>query len=164
MRGWKWAGPGGCGLNSAEGLKLSAPYNPDCDKVVDPVAGRPSVHNTTVPFYTQDGCITCGAPEVVAPDLIKFITNDGEIDPQHLHADYHCSFVKQPRSTAEFHAVFAAMEASCIACIRYRGTDARILNLMKINGVSGYADALHEKPAPDDGTINMTTRSWWNFW
>ena len=69
-------------------------------------------------FYVVNGeCITCGAPHVVAPDLIGWA--DAEFS--------HCIWKKQPETPKELKQAFAAFDASDIGCYRYAGTDGSIM-------------------------------------
>jgi hypothetical protein len=71
-------------------------------------------------FYVVDGdCISCGAPHTVAPDLIGWAVN----------SDYeHCIWKKQPETRAELEQAFAALDAACIGCHRYAGSDSAIIS------------------------------------
>ncbi len=78
-------------------------------------------HPRTAPgdFYVADRCcVSCGAPQVAAPDLI------GWADPHTLD---HCVWKKQPETPSELEQAFAAFDASCVACFRYAGTDRSIM-------------------------------------
>lgn len=66
----------------------------------------------------MDGvCITCGAPEAEAPDLIE-----------HQKSEYgHCYFKKHPEREDEVNRAINAVAVSCIAGLRYTGADENIL-------------------------------------
>ena len=69
-------------------------------------------------FYVEGGvCITCGAPQAEAPDLID-----------HSKLDFgHCYFKKQPETEDEIERAINAIAVSCISGLRYGGTDEEII-------------------------------------
>lgn len=71
-------------------------------------------------YVVNHGCTACGAPHVVAPDLIGWAEQDGvEMD--------HCIWKKQPETPAEWAQAFAAFDASCVGCYRYAGADPTVM-------------------------------------
>lgn len=73
-------------------------------------------NNAPGPFFVEDGlCITCGIPELEAPDLIAG-TDDG-----------HCYFRKQPVTPDEVRRAIAAVNISCCGAVQYGGDDPDIL-------------------------------------
>ena len=90
--------------------------------------------NSQGDFYVEnDVCILCGAPEAEAPDLIE-----------HSKLEYgHCYFKKQPSNEEELTRAIQAMQVSCIAGIRYGGTDE---NILKRIYEAGEADQCDHKP------------------
>jgi hypothetical protein len=74
--------------------------------------------NSQGDFYVQDQvCISCGAPEAQAPDLIE-----------HSKLKYgHCYFKKQPQAQDEIDRAIDAIAVSCISGLRYGGKDEKIL-------------------------------------
>jgi hypothetical protein len=69
-------------------------------------------------FYVVNGeCASCGAPHVVAPDLIGWV--DAELS--------HCIWKKQPETTKELERAFAVFAASDLGCHRYAGTDTSVI-------------------------------------
>ena len=91
------------------------------EQVVDPTVHTITtkyIEHTQGDFYVLDGvCITCGAPEAEAPDLIE-----------HQKSEYgHCYFKKQPETEDEIERAINAVAVSCIAGLRYRGTNENIL-------------------------------------
>lgn len=82
-------------------------------------------------FYVQNqACISCGAPQAEAPDLIE-----------HTKLDYgHCYFKKQPETQEEIERAINAMSVSCIAGIRYGGKDKSILKRMYESGLQAECD------------------------
>ena len=87
-----------------------------------PTLRRFEPHPQSAPgdFYVvNDECIACGAPHVVAPDLIGWATN----------TKYeHCTWKKQPETSGELEQAFAAFAVSDIGCYRYAGTDSQIIS------------------------------------
>jgi hypothetical protein len=85
-------------------------------------------------FYVEnDSCITCGAPEVEAPDLIIHSTKEYG----------HCYFKKQPKTEKEIDQAINAIWVSCVGALRYGGTDQQIIKrLYEI----GLGDKCDEKP------------------
>ena len=69
-------------------------------------------------YVVNDECITCGAPQAVAPDLIGWSTDSGYT---------HCIWKKQPETQAEMVQAFDAFAASCVGCYRYAGTDPAVM-------------------------------------
>lgn len=68
-------------------------------------------------FYVENACITCGAPQEEAPDLIA-----------HSEAYHgHCYFKKQPQTPEEIERAINAICVSCIASIRYGGKNEAII-------------------------------------
>ena len=75
-------------------------------------APKPHPQNAPGPFLVEDGmCITCGIPELVAPDLIAG-TSEG-----------HCYFQKQPATPEELERAIEAVRASCCGAVMYVGHD-----------------------------------------
>lgn len=67
-------------------------------------------------FYVAKGeCITCGAPEAEAPDLMAFD-----------EAESSCYFQRQPSTSEEFDQAVRALCVSCCGAVRYRGTDPTV--------------------------------------
>jgi len=87
--------------------------------------------NTQGDFYVMNEvCITCSAPEAEAPDLIE-----------HSKLEYgHCYFKKQPQTPDEIERAISAMEVSCIAGLRYGGTDENILKRIYEKGLDDLCD------------------------
>ena len=73
-------------------------------------------------FYAcggNQGCMSCGLPEHVAPDLLA------KWDDTNTAAETF--FVKQPASADEVERACDAIEVCCIGALRYGGTDPRII-------------------------------------
>ncbi|WP_230144871.1 MULTISPECIES: ferredoxin [unclassified Pedobacter] len=87
--------------------------------------------NSIGDFYVENQvCITCGAPEAEAPDLIE-----------HSKLEYgHCYFKKQPTTADELDRAINAMQVSCIAGIRYGGKDKGLLKRLYDLGLEAECD------------------------
>jgi len=87
--------------------------------------------NSPGDFYVRDGvCISCGAPEAEAPDLID-----------HSKIKYaHCYFKKQPATDQEIERAINAMAVSCISGLRYGGTNEKILKRLYEIGEGDQCD------------------------
>ena len=66
-------------------------------------------------YVAKDECITCGAPEAEAPDLMDFD-----------HGVRSCYFERQPSTPAEVEQAIRAVWVSCCRAVRYRGSDPEI--------------------------------------
>jgi ferredoxin len=72
--------------------------------------------NAPGPFYVADEmCITCGMPELEAPDLITG-TDEG-----------HCYFATQPTTPEELEQAIRAVGNSCCGAVTYDGDDPVVL-------------------------------------
>ncbi len=96
----------------------------------------PHPDNAPGSFYTlKDCCITCGAPEMVAPELMGWsVRLDGT----------ECIFRRQPQTPEEVEMAINAMDISCIANLRYRGSDPVIIEKLKAMG-NGYLCDMNER-------------------
>jgi hypothetical protein len=103
-------------------------------------------HPANVPgdYYVEDGCCTmCTLPFGEAPELI------GEtIDPR---GHSHCFVKCQPRNELETEHMVSAIQVAELRCIRYRGTDAKILSRLTEMGEAEVCDAL-SPVEPKDAT------------
>jgi hypothetical protein len=87
-------------------------------------------------FYVQnDECITCRAPESVAPDLIGFFE-----DPSGTNARSHCYFKKQPQTVGEIDRAVKAVYANCCGSYRYAGSNRDIKKKLKKAGCQAAID------------------------
>jgi hypothetical protein len=94
--------------------------------------------NAAGPFYVQhDECITCRAPESVAPDLIGFFE-----DPSGTGRRSHCYFKKQPETAGEIDRAVRAVQWNCCGSYRYAGSDAEVKQLRR----AGCENAIEERP------------------
>jgi hypothetical protein len=61
------------------------------------ITRTPYPENAPGPFYSEeDGCVTCGAPHVEAPELMSWY-----IDPSGMNHSSHCFFKRQPEAPEE---------------------------------------------------------------
>ena len=67
-------------------------------------------------YIVNEDCVCCGAPHLVAPDLIGWAPDGSN----------HCVWKKQPGSAEELEQAFAAFDVCCIECYRYSGSDKAI--------------------------------------
>ncbi len=92
--------------------------------------------NVPGPFYVVcDECITCRAPESVAPDLIGFYEDHSEAG-----RSSHCYFKKQPASPGELDRAVKAIRVNCCGTYRYAGTDGSIKKLLRRAGCEDAID------------------------
>src|SRR6185312_16745977 len=79
--------------------------------------------NASGPFYVvKGGCISCGAPEAEAPDLMAFDERETS-----------CYFRRQPETPDETYRAVRAVRVSCCEAVRYGGTDPAILARLASN-------------------------------
>lgn len=80
---------------------------------------KPYKLNAEGDFYVEDGhCISCTIPHFESPNLIG----------EDYTAGYHCYFKKQPETAEEIEDAINAMNVSCCASLRYKGTDSIVIN------------------------------------
>jgi hypothetical protein len=92
--------------------------------------------NVPGPFYVVcDECITCRAPEAVAPDLIGF-----HEDPSGTGCSSHCYFKKQPASPGELERAIEAVKVNCCGTYRYAGSDRSTKKLLRFAGCGDAID------------------------
>ena len=98
--------------------------------------------NAPGPFYVvKDLCMLCALPPETAPVNITwsqetFQRSCGETCPR------HCRVEKQPETAEELEHVIEAARCSCVAAIRYCGTDPEILERFRAEGLERLCDAL----------------------
>ena len=81
-------------------------------------------------FYVEkDRCITCRAPESVAPDLIGFYE-----DPSGTNRKSHCYFKKQPETAEELDRAIKAVRVSCCGAYHYAGADPTVKEKLRLAG------------------------------
>src|SRR5262245_36568713 len=92
---------------------------PDACAPMDDVKRFPK--NAPGPFWVEnDMCMSCGAPEHEAPELMAF---DEEAN--------HCYFKRQPITPEETERAVRAVWASCCSAVRYSGDDPLILKRLR---------------------------------
>ncbi|HEY4311227.1 MAG TPA: hypothetical protein VGN12_17385 [Pirellulales bacterium] len=90
--------------------------------------------NAAGDFYVLDQCcITCGAPEHEAPDLMSHEEGPG--------AYAHCYFKRQPETAAEEEQAVMAVVVGCCGAVRYGGRDPRIIARLRGLGKRDACDA-----------------------
>ena len=91
--------------------------------------------NVIGPYYVVDGCCTaCGVPESVAPELFG-------------GAHDHCFVKQQPQSTDEVDAMLNVIVAQDLGCIRYAGSDEKVLRRLAESGESAQCDVAPPRDA-----------------
>ena len=82
-------------------------------------------HSVPGDFYVQDNCCTmCGVPEAEAPDLFGgFGPNDEVLAEQ-------CFVKKQPETQAEYKRMLSVIACADLSCIRYAGTEPKLIELL----------------------------------
>jgi 4Fe-4S single cluster protein len=94
--------------------------------------------NVAGPFYVLNECCTaCGVPTSIAPELFEFDSTD------------HCYVKRQPASDAELEQALQVVRIQELDCIRYGGTDARILRRLAEAGDARLCD----HPLPGVGPV-----------
>jgi len=79
--------------------------------------------NVPGPFYTTGECLSCGAPEDMAPDLLAQLDDE----------NYETYFVKQPTTPEEIERACRAIEVCCVDALRYSGNDPSIIERLGNN-------------------------------
>jgi hypothetical protein len=120
--------------------------------------------NAPGPFYTTGECLSCGAPEEEAPDLLAPLDAD----------NYDTFFVRQPATPEEVELACRAAEVCCVSAVRYAGTDPVIIT--RLGNRAEHSDYLLS-----GGPIRLpwerdeqwhrvrrewlrSSRRWWQFW
>ena len=88
------------------------------------------IENAPGAFHVEyDLCITCRAPEAIAPDIIGFFEDTSGTGRQS-----HCYFKKQPETKDEIARTIKALSVSCCGAYHYAGSDPHITEqLIKID-------------------------------
>ena len=95
---------------------------------------EPHIENVPGPFYVEDGCcMACDIPFQLAPEMFSY-------DKEH-----HCYVSKQPENKSELDRIIRTLMSSEVECIRYRGTDDKVLVRL---GESGAANSVDEAMPP----------------
>lgn len=85
--------------------------------------------NVVGDFYVTAGCCTlCGVPWSLAPSLFDY-------------SKTHCWVARQPNTSADLEQMLAVMESQELRCIRYAGSDPRIIARLRAAGEGGQCDA-----------------------
>lgn len=100
------------------------------------MANEPHSFNAKGDFYVMDGCCTmCMVPFVEAPELFG--------EAMDVEGTFHCFVQRQPRTRNELTGMLRAAWHSELACIRYSGSEASILDRFDEYGESSLCDAPH---------------------
>jgi len=90
---------------------------------------KPYELNVVGDFYVIPECCTlCGVPWSLAPDLFDY-------------SDQHCWVARQPKNSAELDQMLRVIESQELGCIRYAGSDSRILARLRAAGEGRQCDA-----------------------
>lgn len=114
--------------------------------------------NVSGPFYTTGTCLACAAPEAEAPELLAELTDD----------NYETYFVRQPETPEEVERACRALEACCVAALRYGGQDPTIIR--RLGNRPEYCDTLLPEgrvrlPWESEAQWEaVRPRKWWQFW
>src|SRR5258708_199660 len=93
--------------------------------------------NVDGPFYVVNGeCISCGAPEMHAPNLMS---HDGNA---------YCFFTRQPATVEETNEAILGTWASCCGALRYGGKNREVLIRLAELGLAGQC-AVRLRAAPE---------------
>ncbi|MBC7932490.1 MAG: ferredoxin [Rubrivivax sp.] len=85
-------------------------------------------------FYVEkDTCLACMAPEHEAPELIGYDEKDG------------CYFRRQPATPEELTHAVEAVWVSCVAALRYAGSDSNVLSSLHAKNCGEQCDVLKGK-------------------
>jgi hypothetical protein len=94
------------------------------------------------PFYViKDHCIICGLPPETAPQNITWSEETFRFKDC-MDCPTHCRIERQPETEEEIAAAIEAACGSCVAAVRYCGTDPKILSKFKELGYERLCDAL----------------------
>jgi hypothetical protein len=115
------------------------------DRMAEPRVIVPHHANAPGPFYSEnDGCISCGAPNAEAPDLLGWYE-----ERCGAHTYSHCIFRRQPSTPAEVEQAIRAMDVSCVENLRYGGTDPVVLERLRVMGMAHLCDITQRsEPTP----------------
>ena len=76
-------------------------------------------------FYVEDDCCTmCGVPEIEAPDLF------GGFGPNFQGLTEQCYVKRQPISKVEYEQMLNTIARADLGCIRYAGTEPKLIELL----------------------------------
>ena len=116
------------------------------------------------PFYSTGGCLSCGAPEAEAPELLSVLSEE----------NWDTYFARQPASSEEVERACRAIEVCCVSSLRYGGRDLSIIR--RLGNRSEYCDyvlpggPVRRPGEPDEqwrtvqAAWRAANRRWWRFW
>ncbi|HLY63404.1 MAG TPA: hypothetical protein VKV95_21905 [Terriglobia bacterium] len=104
----------------------------------EPQFRRRHNQNADGPFYVVNGeCISCGAPEMRAPNLMAHDSRG------------HCFFIRQPATAEETNEAILSTWASCCGALRYGGENREALIRLAELGLAEQCDfRLKDEPEP----------------
>lgn len=79
--------------------------------------------NAPGPFYTTGECMSCGAPESMAPELLAQLDDNNS----------ETYFLRQPATPEEIERACQAIEVCCADALRYGGNDPAIIESLGNN-------------------------------
>lgn len=79
--------------------------------------------NVPGPFYTTGECMSCGTPEIMAPELLAPLDDTNS----------ETFFLKQPETPEEIEHACQAIEVCCADALRYGGKDPAIIERLGNN-------------------------------
>jgi hypothetical protein len=78
--------------------------------------GNPEPQSAPGDFYVeQECCISCGVPQMIAPDLVGWTSKE------------ICYWIKQPHTPDELDRAIQVIHTQDVGCHRYAGSDKTIL-------------------------------------
>ncbi len=90
--------------------------------------------NAPGPFYVADACcLSCGVPFAVAPDHFAW-AEAGDPSPD------QCYVRRQPETAAEVGRMIEVLRQQELGCIRYRGSDAAVLETLGRLGLQEHVE------------------------
>jgi hypothetical protein len=90
--------------------------------------------NSEGDFYVIEGtCLSCMAPESVAPELMSYDRGTG------------CYFKRQPATPEEVEHAVEAVWVSCVEALHYSGDDPKILERLRARSCKSQCDALYPR-------------------
>lgn len=101
---------------------------------------KPHAKNVPGDFYVVDGCCTaCLLPHSVAGEFFgRADEGPNPYDPN-LRVT-HCYVRQQPVSGDDFEKMALALEVQELDCVRYRGSDRKVIRFLKKRGLGEYVD------------------------
>ena len=115
---------------------------PPFTKTLYVIVTVPTPHPKNAPgdFYVEDGCCTaCDLPQKEAPEHFEYDYSEGILGPSGQKVG-HCFIRKQPSNDLEMARMVNAMHVQELGCIRYKGTDRKVISLLRRKKLDEYID------------------------